>query len=107
VGGVELWLNTRWNGCYNCSLTCRDEYWKNDYPPYSLAQPFSGHFWLRIIEKERGKYPKVKVAHTPLLCMHCEDPPCANAAQNNAVYKRIQKVNSSVADFAYMNFNRN
>ena len=79
---------TRCNGCYNCFLTCRDEYWNNDYPLYSLAQPFSGHFWLRIIEKERGKYPKVKVAYTPLLCMHCESPPCVNAAEDNAVYKR-------------------
>jgi tetrathionate reductase subunit B len=64
---------TRCNGCYNCFLTCRDEFWNNDYPPYSAAQPFSGHFWLRMIEKERGKYPKVKVAYTPLLCMHCEN----------------------------------
>ena len=79
---------TRCNGCYNCFLTCRDEYWNNDYPPYSLAQPFSGHFWLRIIEKERGKYPKVKVAYTPVLCMHCENPSCVSAAENNAVYKR-------------------
>jgi Fe-S-cluster-containing dehydrogenase component len=79
---------TRCNGCYNCFLTCRDEYWNNDYPPYSLAQPFSGHFWLRIIERERGKYPRVKVAYTPVLCMHCENPPCVHAAENNAVYKR-------------------
>jgi len=79
---------TRCNGCYNCFLTCRDEYWNNDYPPYSLSQPFSGHFWLRINEKERGKYPKVKVAYTPVLCMHCENPSCVQAAENNAVYKR-------------------
>jgi Fe-S-cluster-containing dehydrogenase component len=79
---------TRCNGCYNCFLTCRDEYWNNDYPPYSLAQPFSGHFWLRINEKERGKYPRVKVAYTPVLCMHCENPSCVHAAENNAVYKR-------------------
>jgi Fe-S-cluster-containing dehydrogenase component len=79
---------TRCNGCYNCFLTCRDEFWNNDYPPYSAAQPFSGHFWLRMIEKERGKYPKVKVAYTPLLCMHCENPSCVAAAENKAVYKR-------------------
>jgi len=79
---------TRCNGCYNCFLTCRDEFWNNDYLPYSAAQPFSGHFWLRMIEKERGKYPKVKVAYTPLLCMHCENPSCISAAENNAVYKR-------------------
>jgi len=44
---------SRCNGCYNCFLACRDEYCGNDYPPYSLAQPFTGHFWMRIIERER------------------------------------------------------
>ncbi len=79
---------TRCNGCYNCFLVCRDEYWNNDYPPYSLAQPFSGHFWLRIIERERGRYPRVKVSYTPVLCMHCEDPACAKVAENGAIYRR-------------------
>lgn len=85
--GMVIDIN-RCNGCYNCFLACRDEYWNNDYPPYSLAQPFRGHFWLRIIEKERGKYPKVKVAYTPLMCMHCDDAPCIKAAKDGAVYKR-------------------
>ncbi len=79
---------TRCTGCYACFLACRDEYWGNDYPPYSLAQPFSGHFWTRMIERERGKYPKVKVAYIHLQCMHCQNPPCARAAENNAVYVR-------------------
>lgn len=79
---------TRCNGCYTCFLACRDEYWNNDYPPYSLAQPFTGQFWTRVIEKERGKYPKVKVAYIHLQCMHCQDAPCAKVAQNNAVYER-------------------
>jgi len=76
------------NGCYNCFLACRDEYCGNDYPPYSLAQPYTGHFWMRIIEKERGKYPKVKVAYTPLPCMHCDDALCIKAAYNGEIYRR-------------------
>ena len=79
---------TRCNGCYNCFLACRDEYCGNDYPPYSLAQPMSGHFWMRMIERERGKYPKVKVAYTPLPCMHCDDALCVKVAQNGAIYRR-------------------
>jgi Fe-S-cluster-containing dehydrogenase component len=76
------------NGCYNCFLACRDEYCGNDYPPYSLSQPMTGHFWMRIIEREIGKYPKVKVAYTALTCMHCDEPPCLQAAQNGAIYQR-------------------
>lgn len=79
---------TRCNGCYNCFLSCRDEYCGNDYPGYSVAQPFSGHFWMRVIEKERGKYPKVKVAYTAIPCMQCEKPSCVGASLNNAVYQR-------------------
>ncbi|WP_258360402.1 4Fe-4S dicluster domain-containing protein [Moorella sulfitireducens] len=76
------------NGCYNCFLACRDEHYGNDYPPYSAAQPLRGHFWLRVIEKERGQYPRVKVAYIPKLCMHCDNPPCQQAAVDGAVYKR-------------------
>jgi len=79
---------SRCNGCYNCFLACRDEYCGNDYPPYSLAQPMTGHFWMRIIERERGQYPRVKVAYTPVLCMQCENAPCIKAALNGAVYRR-------------------
>jgi len=76
------------SGCYNCFLACRDEHYGNDFPPISLAQPFTGHFWMRILERERGKYPKVKVSFIPKPCMHCDDPPCAKSASNGAIYKR-------------------
>jgi Fe-S-cluster-containing dehydrogenase component len=75
-------------GCYNCFLACRDEHYANDFPPITLAQPFQGHFWMQITERERGKYPKVKVSFIPKPCMHCDDPPCAQASLNGAVYKR-------------------
>jgi Fe-S-cluster-containing dehydrogenase component len=79
---------TRCNGCYNCFLSCRDEYCGNDYPGYSAAQPHSGQFWMNIIERERGQYPKVKVAYTAIPCMQCEKPSCADASLNKAVYQR-------------------
>jgi Fe-S-cluster-containing dehydrogenase component len=75
-------------GCYNCFLACRDEHYGNEYPPISSAQPFKDHFWMQIIERERGKYPKVKVSFIPKPCMHCDDPPCARPSVNGAVYKR-------------------
>lgn len=79
---------TKCTGCYNCFLACRDEYYGHDYPDYSAAQPISGQFWMRLIERERGKYPKVKVAYTPVPCMHCQDAACIKAARDGAVYRR-------------------
>lgn len=79
---------TKCNGCYNCFLACKDEYWGNDYLPYSVSQPRHGHFWMQILTKERGKYPYVRVAYMPLPCMHCDDAPCIKAAKDNAIYKR-------------------
>ncbi len=79
---------TKCTGCYNCFLSCRDEYAGNDYPPYSAAQPMSGMNWMRVIERERGHYPKVKVAYTPIPCMHCSNATCLEAATNGAIYRK-------------------
>jgi len=83
---------TRCNGCFNCFLACRDEFCGNDYAGYSAAQPFSGQFWVKVIEKERGQYPKVKVAYTVIPCMQCENAPCIEAALNGAVCRRADGI---------------
>ena len=74
-------------GCYNCFLTCRDEYAGNDYPGYSVRQPMSGGNWLKLKETERGSYPHVKVDYFPLTCNHCEDAACVKLDQTGAVYR--------------------
>lgn len=79
---------TKCNGCYNCFLACRDEYCGNDFPPYSLSQPMTGHYWMRVKEKERGSFPRVKVAYTAIPCMHCDNASCVKIAQAGAIYKR-------------------
>ena len=75
-------------GCYSCFIACKDEHCGNDFPPYAASQPNMGHFWMRIIESERGKYPKVKADFIAVPCMHCEKAPCVEAAEDNAVYRR-------------------
>ena len=79
-------------GCYNCFLACRDEFAGNEYKGYSSAQPMEGQNWIRVIEKERGQYPKVKVSYTPITCMHCDDAPCIKVARDGAVYKRADGI---------------
>jgi Fe-S-cluster-containing dehydrogenase component len=74
--------------CNNCFLACKDEYTENDFPPYSISQPWHGHRWMNIMRKERGQYPKLDVAYLPVPCMHCDDAPCMNPAKGGSVYKR-------------------
>ena len=76
------------SGCHNCFLACRDEYFENDYPAYSAAQPLEGQFWMQIKEIERGSYPQPKLSYIPTPCMHCESAPCMAAAKDGAVYRR-------------------
>jgi len=79
---------TKCVGCYNCFLTCRDEYAGNDYPGYSAAQPMSGGNWMKVKEIERGAYPHVKVGYVPLTCCHCDSAACVALDQTGAVYRR-------------------
>jgi len=76
------------NGCYSCVLSCKDEHCGEVFPGYAEAQPMTGQFWLNLVEKERGSYPKVKLSYTPVTCMQCRNAPCIAAAENNAVYRR-------------------
>jgi Fe-S-cluster-containing dehydrogenase component len=43
---------------------------------------------MNLFEKERGQYPKVKIAYTAVPCMHCQEATCIKAAENGAVYRR-------------------
>ena len=79
-------------GCYNCFLTCRDEYAGNDYPGYSAAQPMSGMNWMKVNEIERGQYPHVKADHVPVTCAHCDSAACVTLDQTGAIYRRADGI---------------
>lgn len=88
MGKALIFDRTLCNGCFNCQIACKDEHVENDWPPYAMAQPDTGQFWMRVTQIERGTFPKVKLAHMDLLCMHCDEAPCIKAATGGAVYKR-------------------
>jgi Fe-S-cluster-containing dehydrogenase component len=48
----------------------------------------TGQYWMRIQEKERGQFPRVKVSYTAIPCMHCDNPACLKVAANGAIYRR-------------------
>ena len=78
----------RCDNCRLCFLAVKDEYVGNDFPGYSAAQPALGHRWLDVQRKERGTYPLVEANFIPVMCNHCDNAPCMEAARDDAVTKR-------------------
>ena len=89
MGKVFLIDVKQCNGCYNCQIVCKDEHCENDWRPYAAPQPLTGHFWLKLDEKERGQVPWVRVAYKPVMCQHCEKCPVLElGAADGAAYRR-------------------
>jgi Fe-S-cluster-containing dehydrogenase component len=74
--------------CNDCFLADKDEFVENDFPPYSVGQPWYGQRWMNIGRKERGQYPMVDIAYMPVPCLHCDDAPCIKDSPAGTVYKR-------------------
>jgi Fe-S-cluster-containing dehydrogenase component/formate-dependent nitrite reductase membrane component NrfD len=64
-------------GCYGCQLSCKAEH---ATPP--------GVFFARVVKRESGTYPNVRKVFLPILCMHCESPPCEEVCPTGATRKR-------------------
>jgi len=64
-------------GCMACTIACKVE---------NHTRP--GIFWTRVKDEEVGKYPTVKRIFLPILCMHCQEPPCVKVCPNEASYQR-------------------
>jgi len=65
-------------GCNACVMACKME---NGTPP--------GIFWVRILEREEGRYPYARRLFFPLRCNHCAEPPCETICPTGATYKRF------------------
>ena len=64
-------------GCYNCMIACKEEHF---LPP--------GIFFARVLIGESGKYPSVRKLIYPVLCNHCDDPPCVDVCPTGATTQR-------------------
>jgi len=57
-------------GCHACTVACKAE---NNVP--------LGGWRTQVRYLEKGKYPYVKKYFLPILCDHCENPPCVKASK--------------------------
>ncbi len=64
-------------GCDACTIACKQE---QGTPPDVM--------FARVFSREYGKFPKTKKFFLPILCNHCEDPPCMKACPSHAIRKR-------------------
>ena len=74
--------------CNMCVLACQDEHVDNDFPNYAAPMPKHGARWIEIMRKERGQAPMIDVAYMPVMCNHCDNAPCIEAAKDGAITKR-------------------
>ena len=73
-------------GCAACAVACKAENsvtssTPEDYKKRRLME------WNRIVTVFKGKYPNVSANIMPLICNHCEHPPCVKVCPVDATYK--------------------
>ena len=64
-------------GCHSCTAACKSS---NGTPP--------DIFFSRVHEFESGEYPDARREFLPVLCNHCEDPPCVDVCPTGASFQR-------------------
>ena len=71
--------------CNACTEACKQE-----------QEHLRNIMFARVNVREYGKYPDAHKVFLPLICMHCENPPCMQSCPSHAISKTtdgIIKVN--------------
>jgi len=64
-------------GCHSCTAACKST---NGTPP--------DIFFARVHEREVGEYPDARREFLPVLCNHCDEPPCVEVCPTGASHRR-------------------
>lgn len=74
-------------GCAACAVACKAENSVTSSTPSDLNKRRLME-WNRVVTLFKGKYPNVSATIMPLICNHCEHPPCVKVCPVDATYKR-------------------
>ncbi|MBQ9931550.1 MAG: oxidoreductase [Firmicutes bacterium] len=77
----------RCHDCNNCFMSCKDEYYNNEFPPYTCSMMRHGQRWMNIQRTERGDFPYVDATYLTMPCQQCQNAPCIEAGKG-AVTRR-------------------
>lgn len=77
----------RCTNCYNCVIAERDEHVGNDFPGYAAPAAAEGDSTIRIKRRVQGCAPMVETVYMPVMCNHCDNPPCKKVG-GDAIVKR-------------------
>lgn len=68
-------------GCHSCTIACKAE---NVTPP--------GVAYRRVLDLDAGKYPDLRRDFVPVLCNHCDNPPCVPVCPVKATKRRADGI---------------
>jgi Fe-S-cluster-containing dehydrogenase component len=73
-------------GCQSCVVACKVE---NNVPFSSPKESAEGReiAWIHVVSTVEGEFPDLRDRHVPILCMHCDEPPCVPVCPTGATYK--------------------
>lgn len=82
-------------GCQACVVACKVE---NNVPVVNPDQAAMGRemLWIRIMPFVEGEYPRIKIRFLPLVCQHCDRPPCTQVCPVGATYENPQGIVAQV-----------
>ena len=70
-------------GCRTCTIACKAEHDIEIGLGIRVETAGSPHY-----DTPSGDYPMLRMAFTPMPCMHCRQPSCLDACPTEAIYRR-------------------